>query len=311
MSAARPITVVLCTHNPRADFLARTLSALGTQTLPADAWELLVVDNASNPPLPLATLQAGHPDARVIVEPALGLTQARLRGIAEARGDILVWVDDDNVLPSDYLAVAAALAREHPGLGVWGCGHFIPEWEQAPAPELTPYLAYLAVGQKSCDRWSNRPFDYEAMPPGAGLCVRASVARRYAENVRHDPRRLTLGRTGAGLGACEDFDLGLTAVESGYGTGVFTRLRMTHLMPAGRVREDYLLRLVEGHACSSLLLHHLHGRSTPAPHGWLSALRRWRLHRSLSPVQRRIADARRRGEVRGRAELAQFAASLS
>ncbi|MEZ0216429.1 MAG: glycosyltransferase [Rariglobus sp.] len=298
MSHALQLSVIVCTHNPRADFLSRTLAALKAQTLPADAWELLVVDNTCIPPLPLALIQQGHADARVVVEPALGLTHARMRGIAEARGDILVWVDDDNLLDSDYLAVAASLGREHPNLGVWGCGHFIPEWEQSPAPELTPYLAYLAVGQRTGDRWSNRPFDYDALPAGAGLCVRATVARRYMENVREDPRRQALGRTGAGLGACEDFDLGLTALDCGLGTGVFPRLRLTHLMPASRVEESYLLRLVEGHARSTVLLMAIRNPELQPPKlDWKSRLRTWRRRRSLSPIERTIHDAQRRGEA--------------
>jgi hypothetical protein len=46
-----PLSVVLCTWNPRGDIVARVLAALAEQTLPADAWELIVVDNASNPPV--------------------------------------------------------------------------------------------------------------------------------------------------------------------------------------------------------------------------------------------------------------------
>lgn len=297
------ITVVLCTHAPRRAFLERTLRALAEQTVGAGTYDLLLVDNASPDPIATWCDLRWHPAARIVVESELGLTAARLRGIAEVRTNLLVWVDDDNLLAPDYLAQVFAIARDWPQLGLWGCGHFTPEWETSPAPELKPYLNYLAVGQTERDAWSNQPFDYACMPPGAGLCVRLPIARRYAVAVRNEPLRRALGRKGGGLGACEDFDLGLTAIECGYGTGVFTRLRMTHLMTSSRVREDYLLRLVEGHACSSLLLHHLHGRPIAGGRGWLAAIRRWRLHRNLDPVNRRIDDARRRGEARALLEI--------
>lgn len=303
MSAPR-LSVILCTHNPRPDFLARTLASLRAQTLPAADWELLVVDNASREPVARLAALEGHPAGRVVTEAELGLTAARLRGIAEARAELLVFVDDDNLLDPDYLARAAALAHAHADLGVWGCGHFTPEWETPPATELAPYLQYLAVHQIDADRVSRRAFDYAATPAGAGLCVRAAIARRYAENVRADPRRRQLGRTGAGLGACEDFDLALTAIDLGFAVGVFRELRMVHLMPRGRVEESYLLRLVEGHACSTVLLHTLRDPSFRAPpRGLLARVREFRLRRALSPIARRIHDAKRRGEARAFAQL--------
>jgi hypothetical protein len=181
---------------------------------------------------------------------------------------------------------------------VWGCGEFTAEWEETPRPEFAPYLAYLAVGRHPRDVWSNRPFDYGALPAGAGICVRREIAVRYAQAVASDPRRRRLGRVGAGLGACEDFDLGQTAIQAGFETGIFTRLRLTHLMPRARVQEDYLLRLIEGHACSTVLLHHLYGRAETPRRGLIAAVRRWRLRSSLGPVERRIETARHTGERR-------------
>lgn len=289
------ISVVLCTHNPRRDYLARALAGLRQQTLPAAEWELLIVDNASREPVRDHADVSWHPAARIIVETELGLTAARVRGIREARGEVLVWVDDDNILAPDYLAVAGRLARESPRLGVWGCGHFTPEWETPPPPEFAPYLHYLAVNCADRDRTSQQLYDYPATPAGAGMCVRADVARRYAASVTSDARRKILGRTGTGLGACEDHDLAFTAIEAGYLTGVFTSLRLTHLMPAARVREDYLLQLVEGHARSTVLLMSLRDpRLRPA--GAIQRLRRWRYRRSLGPVDRKIDEARARGE---------------
>lgn len=291
------LSTILCTHNPRWDYLERTLAGLRTQTVGPAAWELLLVDNASDPPVSGLADVRWHPAARIIREDELGLTRARLRGIAEAAGEILVFVDDDNVLAPDYLERAAALAERWPALGVWGCGRYTAEWEQPPLPEFAPYLAYLAVQQAPEDRRSGRAYDYAAMPAGAGLCVRAEIARCYADAVRRDPRRMQLGRTGSQLNGCEDFDLALTAIDQGRETGVFRELAITHLMPRSRVDESYLLSLVEGHARSTVLLMVLRG-DQPArpPRGVLARLRECRLRRSLPPVECKIHDARRRGE---------------
>jgi glycosyltransferase involved in cell wall biosynthesis len=292
------LSVIICTHNPRGDYLTRTLDGLRAQTLPKSEWELLIVDNGSREPVAAHCDLTWHPSARVVSEPELGLTAARLRGIAEARGDVLVWVDDDNLLALDYLAIVTELASAWPQLGAWGCGHFEPEWETPPAPELAPFLAYLAVHRAPRDRWSNRLFDYEATPAGAGLCVRSTVANAYAHHVQSDPRRKLLGRTGTHLNACEDFDLSFCAIDAGFGTGVFTRLRLIHLMPSSRVQPAYLERLVEGHGFSSTLIHAWRNAASVQRTGPIAWLRERRFLRTLSPVERRLQLSLRRGEAR-------------
>ena len=100
------LSVVICTHNPRTDYLGRCFAALEVQTLPRERWDLLVIDNACDEPLAPRLDLAWHPGARLVREDTLGLTPARLRGIQEATGPLLVFVDDDNVLDTDYLEVA-------------------------------------------------------------------------------------------------------------------------------------------------------------------------------------------------------------
>src|SRR5690349_18588203 len=103
-------SVIICCHNSRSDYLARVLEALKAQTLSANHWELLVVDNASENPVSKSYDISWHPNARHIREDKVGLTWARVRGIAESSADILIFVDDDNLLEKNYLAVATQIA---------------------------------------------------------------------------------------------------------------------------------------------------------------------------------------------------------
>lgn len=297
------ISVIVCTHNPRESYLLRTLGGLRNQSLPSSEWQLIVIDNASRKPVGAGLDLQGLPGPRIVREDTLGLTPARLRGIAESTAPILVFVDDDNILAPDYLATALRLSQEQPLLGAWGCGDYTPEWEETPSSELAPFLTYLAVHRAPRDRWSNQLYDYAATPAGAGLCVRRAVALRYAELVRSDPRRQALDRTGGLLTGCGDFDLALTAIDIGFGTGVFIALRMVHLMPKGRVHPDYLRRLAEGHGYSSVFLHAFRGGPRPLALGPLARLRRWRYLRTLTPVQRDLQAALHRGETAAHAAL--------
>lgn len=97
------ISVIVCTHNPRRDYLDKVLESLKSQTLPIEQWELLLIDNASNKLCASEINLNWHPTARHIREEQLGLTHARLRGIREAKAGTLIFVDDDNVLDHKYL----------------------------------------------------------------------------------------------------------------------------------------------------------------------------------------------------------------
>jgi glycosyltransferase involved in cell wall biosynthesis len=113
------VTVITCTHNPRSDYLAETIEALARQSLPLDRWEYLLIDNASSPERTPKVELSWHPEARMIREENLGLTPARLRGIREAQGNLLIFVDDDNVLDPNFLEQALRVAEEKPFLGSW------------------------------------------------------------------------------------------------------------------------------------------------------------------------------------------------
>src|SRR5689334_17683886 len=96
------LTVALCTYNPAEDLLRRSLDSIVPQLETVEA-ELLVIDNNSSLPLGERGWLDGYP-LRVIRELKPGLTAARERAIESAQGDVLLFVDDDNVLHEGYLA---------------------------------------------------------------------------------------------------------------------------------------------------------------------------------------------------------------
>ena len=298
------LSVIICSHNPRPGYLPRVLEALGQQSLDRLSWELVVVDNHSEPPLADRLDLSFHANARVVREDELGLTHARLRGIRETTGEIMVFVDDDNVLAADYLAQTFEIGRAWPQLGVWG-GQAFGEWEEIPAEWTRRYWNWIGVREFERDVWSNVPNDTTAAPFGAGMCVRRRVAEAYAANVIKDPIRRSLGRTGARLTGSEDADLAFTACDLGLGNGIFARLKLTHLMPRQRVQEDYLLRLVESLTYSHTLLLHTRGI---APHAPSRSQRLLRAYEGLfiDARSRRFDEARQRGRDAAIQEIARM-----
>ena len=240
------LSVILCTHNPNQLFLERVLISLSIQTLSSDKWEIVIVDNASNSPVKkidfvqpiLANLKWD-----VILESHLGLTSARLAGISHANGEILVFVDDDTILKSDYLENALTLLQRHPEIGAIG-GKIHGDFEVAPKPWMMSYLGNLAIRNfgdrpiraliyNECGPWE---------PCGAGMVIRADIAREYARRVVNSART-KLDRIGNSLFSCGDSDLARTATDMGFYLGYEPKLELTHIIPKKRLNLGYLSRL--------------------------------------------------------------------
>lgn len=302
------VSVIICSHNPREDYLRRVLDALRAQTLPFKNWELLLVDNASEKPLAGRFDLSWHPDARHVREEKTGLTHARLCGIGGSRGEILVFVDDDNLLYPNYMQTALKIAADYPQLGAWG-GSYFPEFEVEPPAELRPWLGGLPLETVKKIVWAKLPKCSEATPAGAGIVVRRNVALRYREQVLHDPVRQSLGRSGSALVGGEDGDMGLCGFDIGLGTGKFPHLELTHIIPARRLTLKYLEGMHEGFGYAGTILSAVHqsdsiqGKIPRFGNARLFLLNLMWLLSGKSRVDRRLGLAPKRGGLRARKDL--------
>lgn len=119
------MSVVVPTHN-KAELLPQTLAALMDQTLPAEMYEVILVDNGSSDATRTvvegltAAHPAGHPVLRYVWEPVLGRSRARNTGIAQARGEFVLLLDDDIRVQRDHLERLLAHHRRQPGSVVMG-----------------------------------------------------------------------------------------------------------------------------------------------------------------------------------------------
>jgi glycosyltransferase involved in cell wall biosynthesis len=252
------ISVIICTHNPRVAYLRRTIESLQKQSLPTNEWELLLIDNASSTRLSDEWELSWHPRARHVRENAIGLTPARLRGVREARAPLLLYVDDDNDLSSDYLENALLLADEDPELSVWGAGVLEPEFEVQPAVKVRPYLYLLALRTVSEPSTACQLAGARCIPWGAGLVVRRTIAMEYTTLMsKLSAAGEVIDRTGSTLFCGGDDLFSWVAVQSGCKFGIFPQLRITHLISKGRVEPNYLLRLLHDNTFSHKVLRFL------------------------------------------------------
>ncbi len=299
------ISVIICAYNPRPHYLARVLAALRGQTLPVEQWELLIIDNASREPLTAATLDLlWHPRARIVREEELGTALARMRGMRERVTDLLVFVDDDNVLDTAYLAEARRIGHEWPQLGVWG-GSSVPEFEVEPAEYLRGFVRLLALREVKTPQWSNVSSCREADPWGAGMCIRAKVAAEYCRFYNESRIRVG-GRVGKkNLISGEDTEMCFVACGMGLGMGIFPTLRLVHLIPKERVAEDYIVGIYTGIQTSLHLIEYKwRGIVLSSPYSLINALRVCKQFLLERRFQRRIYIARLRAIANARRIIA-------
>ena len=308
------ISVVLPTRNPHSGRLQRTLAALAGQTLAPTDWECVVVDNGSNPPLSTTTQPLfKRLGARLVVAAASGLTPARLAGIRAAHGDIIVFVDDDNVLAPNYLAAVATRFDSSATLAAAG-GPVLPEWELAPAPWTSEFHGLLALRDFGAEarlaKGGPAAFWPDFAPVGAGLVIRRAPALAYAEAVIRDPRRNSLDRRGTSLTSGGDNDVVFSALHAGGDVAYFPELRLTHLIPAARLTADYLARLNRGIMRSWVCVLALHGQCPWAPVApatvLLRVIRAWLRFRAWRGPAERVRWAGARGQFEGLADISKW-----
>jgi glycosyltransferase involved in cell wall biosynthesis len=217
----------------------------------------LLVDNASRRPLAETVDISWHSRGRHIREDELGLTAARLRGIRESSGELLVFVDDDNVLAPDFLVQCTAISAQYPHVGVFGAGLLEPEFEVRPPAKLRPHLNLLALRNTQLALWSNNVKDFQSRPWGAGLCATRQLANFYQKFVEDLGVSAVLDRIGERLFCSGDDVFSLVATRLGLAFGVFPELRVTHLISARRLQQHYFLQLIHDHALSHGVLNYV------------------------------------------------------
>jgi glycosyltransferase involved in cell wall biosynthesis len=117
------ISVVVPTWN-RAPLLSDCLRALTVQDYPGDLFEIVVVDDGSTDHTRLVARRyeaLGMPAVRYRRLEHRGANAARNEGIRAARGEVVSFVDDDEVVMPDHLSLISSRFRDAPGIaGVGG-----------------------------------------------------------------------------------------------------------------------------------------------------------------------------------------------
>lgn len=107
--------VIVCSRN-RAERLRATLLSLKAQTVPADQFRIIVVDDSSSDDTcsVVSELISVTPNLSLVSLPRqVGLAQARNEGVARTAARYLLFTDDDCLAAPDWVAIMRAALAEH------------------------------------------------------------------------------------------------------------------------------------------------------------------------------------------------------
>lgn len=237
------LTVAICTHNRSAQ-LARTLESFERLRTPDGAtWEVLVVQNRCT------DATAGVVDRfrerlplRTTLEPELGLCYARNAAVEGARGDYIVWTDDDVAPRPDWLAVYADAFRRWPDASFFGgpvvlrfLGDETPGWLETVRREFPSVYAGRDLGDRAF-----RIDERAKLPYGANYALQLPVQEEF----RYDPE---LGRRGSDLLSGEETDLMGRVLEEGAHGRWVPGAGVRHMIPEERQTTGYFRRFFRSH----------------------------------------------------------------
>lgn len=237
------VSVAICTYN-RARWLRETLECLTRQDYPSDLWEVLVVDNNSTDETRSvvdAFSRAPKPP-RYFLEKNQGSSHARNRGIAEARGEIVVFTDDDMLGSPEWLrrVVHPFLLPGNENVAAVG-GEVVPVFPDGLPAWLERYWRPLEFRQ---DVGPLRP---NQLPMTANLAIRAAVFRKVGLF------RTDLGRIGNHSLFNEDHEMCRRIFKAGYEMWYSPDAVLQHQIPAARLTFRYTLKQVRDAARSRVV----------------------------------------------------------
>lgn len=233
------LTAIICTYN-RAKYIGNLLESIAKNDLEKSAYEIVLVDNncTDNTCEICEAFAKAHTDVNFhyVEEPEQGLSAARNKGIKEAKGDMIVYIDDDALVDEWYLRTIVDYMSAHPEIDAVG-GPIIPLYEGTQEPKwMTHYTKELLCGYLYFGE-AERPFPGERYPGGGNAAYRAEVFRKVGLF------NTELGRKGEGLMGSEEKDIFDKMKTHGMRLIYLPKMILHHIIPQKKLECDYFDRL--------------------------------------------------------------------
>lgn len=236
-------TVVVCTYNG-AIRLFYVLDKLISQVIPDHwFWEIIVVDNNSTDQTASLVKQYQSQYSSIVpiyytFEPQQGIAFARKRGIKLAKGEVIGFLDDDNIPSQTWVIDAYNFAQSHPHAGAYG-SHIEAQYEINPPPNFERIACLLAIINRGENSFRYDALERWLMPPGAGLVIRkkAWLNSVPSQLIFTGVQAQSLANKG------EDIEALSYIRQQGWEIWHNPNMKIYHKVPYERLQKPYLMKL--------------------------------------------------------------------
>ncbi|MBD1924422.1 glycosyltransferase family 2 protein [Microcoleus sp. FACHB-831] len=207
-------------------------------------WEIIIVDNNSKDATAkiveseINNWQYSYP-LKYYFEAEQGAAFARQRAVREARGELIFFLDDDNLPDTNWLAAAYIFGKEHPKAGAYS-GQIHGAFEGEPPENFDKIKQFLAIREHG-----DKPHLFDAdslrLPPAAALVVRKQA---WLESVPSRP--FLTGKLPGVMVQGDDYEPLLYIHKAGWEIWYNPAMHTYHQIPQWRLERGYLLTLARG-----------------------------------------------------------------
>jgi glycosyltransferase involved in cell wall biosynthesis len=232
------LSIIICTYN-RDKYLYNALKNIAENDFPHEKYEIILINNNStdNTEAECKRFQVNFSfiNFRYFIEFKQGLSHARNRGITEAKGFFLAFLDDDSFVKKDYLENLEKNLKLYPDILAYG-GKITPQFESGKAPAWLSKWTYSLVsaidmGDKSV------LFKNDKYPIGANMGVSKNGVNATGF---FNPQ---LGRNQKNLLAGEEKDFFYRLKKQKGDIRYFPDIEVEHVIPESRTTKEYIKRM--------------------------------------------------------------------
>ena len=242
------ISIIICTYN-REKYIYKTLERIAQNNFDYNQYEVVLINNNStdSSELECFRFQQNFPNInfRYFIETEQGLSFARNRGIIEAKGDILVFLDDDSFVEDDYLTNLDNYMKEYPDFMAFG-GKISPLFETGITPSWLSKWSYSWVSAINLGN-EVQLFKKNNYPIGANMGFKKEYFEKYGYFNTH------LGRNKKNMMAGEEKDIFHRSNRQIDKIYYFPNAKVQHVIPESRTTMAYIKRLGLGIGMSEKL----------------------------------------------------------
>ena len=232
------LSIIICTYN-RDKYIYNCLKSVAENDFLFENYEILLVNNNStdNTQSECERFKTDFPQANFhyFVEKNQGLSFARNRGIAEAKGDILVYVDDDATVNNIYLKSIADFFANNSNAYAAG-GAILPVYE-TEEPKWISYYTKVLITTYKYEGDKIIEFKKGKFPGGGNSAYRKVVFDKTGLY------NTDLGRKGASLIGAEEKDIYDKMRKNNMKFYYLPDMILYHIIPPQKLTKEYFNNL--------------------------------------------------------------------